>query len=48
MEYLDLLPVLRAREEGPGLFYDHCHYTPLGNEIIAAAVYEKLLSMSGH
>jgi len=35
----DLLPVLRDRRGGEALFYDHCHHTPVGNGLIAEAVY---------
>ena len=48
MEFLDLLPVLRAQGEGPEQFYDHCHYTALSNRVIATAAYEKLLDMCLH
>jgi lysophospholipase L1-like esterase len=42
---LDLLPLLRqARASGmEDLFYDHCHHTPGGNRLIAAAIYRFLL-----
>lgn len=41
---LDLLPVLRKakRESGVQLFYDWCHHTPAGQDIIAQAVFEFL------
>ncbi len=37
---LDLLPVLREHyhESSTELFYDHCHHTPYGNEVIAEAI----------
>jgi lysophospholipase L1-like esterase len=39
-DLLDLLPILRRREESAGeLFYDRCHPTPEGNRIIAEAIY---------
>ena len=44
---LDLLPVLRAQYEknnrgGRPMFFDQCHLTPYGSEIVAPAVYEFL------
>lgn len=36
--FLDLLPMLRAKANEQ-LFYDHCHYTPRGNEVVAEAVH---------
>ena len=41
---LDLLPVLRAeyqrrKPRDPPMFFDQCHLTPYGNEIVARAVY---------
>jgi lysophospholipase L1-like esterase len=41
---LDILPRLRQAHAAGGtpLFYDHCHHTPEGNRIIAAAIYEFL------
>ena len=38
---LDLLPLLRARSREP-LFYDNCHYTPRGNEIVARLILDFL------
>jgi hypothetical protein len=38
---LDLLPFLRARSREP-LFYDNCHYTPRGNEIVARLILDFL------
>jgi lysophospholipase L1-like esterase len=37
---LDLLPALREahRRGGPALYYDHCHPTPEGNEIVAREI----------
>ncbi|MDP6698719.1 MAG: hypothetical protein QGH25_03655 [Candidatus Latescibacteria bacterium] len=35
----DLLPVLRDRRGGEALFYDQGHHTPVGNGLIAEAVY---------
>ena len=37
---LDLLPILRTVSNKKALFYDHCHYTPLGNQRIAAEILE--------
>jgi len=37
IKMLDLLPVLKKRA-GELLFYDQCHYTPRGNEIVAKAI----------
>ncbi|MBI4376588.1 MAG: SGNH/GDSL hydrolase family protein [Elusimicrobia bacterium] len=37
--FLDLLPSLR-RERGRPLFYDHCHYTPPGNGVVADEITE--------
>jgi lysophospholipase L1-like esterase len=44
---LDLLPVFRAQYEkskvtGPPMFFDQCHPTPYGSEIVARAVYKFL------
>lgn len=38
--YLDILPALRAawREKEEKLYYDHCHYTPHGNTVVARAI----------
>ncbi|HON57824.1 MAG TPA: hypothetical protein PLJ38_12485, partial [bacterium] len=41
--YLDLLPILKKAVvdynfEINNLFYDQCHHTPLGNEIIAKSI----------
>ena len=35
--YLDILPALRAdwQAKNEKLFYDHCHYTPYGNTVVA-------------
>lgn len=43
---LDLLPVLRRSFEGTDerLFYDHCHPTALGNEIVAREILDFLLN----
>lgn len=41
---VDVLPALR-RERGRSsmpLFYDHCHYTPHGNRVVAREIYEFL------
>jgi hypothetical protein len=38
---LDLLPPLRAAHQvagAPPLFYDHCHPTPAGNELVAREI----------
>jgi hypothetical protein len=37
---LDLLPILRSQCEYPAveMFYDQCHHTPTGNELIARAI----------
>jgi lysophospholipase L1-like esterase len=47
--FLDLLPVLRAaqREGGEPLYYDQCHPTPRGNQIVARAILEFLWSEEG-
>ena len=44
LPWLDLLPALRAaqRRSREPIFYDHCHHTPHGNRLIAAAVHEFL------
>jgi len=46
---LDLLPVLRAAGRAPGqaLFYDQCHPTPLGNAVVADAIYRFLSRRPG-
>jgi hypothetical protein len=38
--YLDILPLLRAdwQANNQKLFYDHCHYTPYGNTVVARAL----------
>jgi hypothetical protein len=38
--YLDLLPVLHRawRAGNPDLFFDHCHPTPAGHEVVAEAM----------
>ncbi len=37
---LDLLPVLRAEaRRGTRLFYDQCHHTPEGSQVVAGAIY---------
>ncbi len=38
--YLDILPALRAdwQAKNERLFYDHCHYTPYGNTVVARAL----------
>ncbi len=46
MGYLDLLPVLRRQSDPRGLFYDHCHHTPRGNEVVAEAVYAFLKNVT--
>lgn len=42
---LDLLPVLRGAgaDAAASLFYDHCHHTPAGNRLLAAAVLDFLV-----
>jgi hypothetical protein len=42
---LDILPSLReqARRSSEKLFYDHCHYTPLGNQLIAGFILDFLV-----
>jgi len=35
---LDLLPILRAQSGVETLFYDHCHYTPAGNRLVAEEI----------
>lgn len=42
-EFLDMLPILREGSEKK-LFYDHCHPTRAGNEVIAEAVLDALRS----
>jgi len=44
VEILDLLPELRREKETSSvpLFYDHCHYTPHGNRVVATKIYEFL------
>ncbi|MBN1506201.1 MAG: hypothetical protein JW955_05120 [Sedimentisphaerales bacterium] len=42
MPYLDILGYLRSRADLPpaaDLYYDECHYTPLGNRYLAEAMY---------
>ena len=43
---LDLLPIFRARHHtGAGkLFYDQCHHTPYGNQVIAESIYRFIAS----
>lgn len=43
--YLDLLPAMRAahRSDPRPIYYDHCHPTPLGNDIVADAIYAFLV-----
>jgi len=52
--YLDILPALRAdwQAKNQKLFYDHCHYTPYGNTVVARTILtgldlEKLIPNSG-
>jgi lysophospholipase L1-like esterase len=40
---LDLLPILREADDTNALFYDHCHYTPAGNRLVAEAIWAFLL-----
>src|SRR5262249_54024871 len=45
--FLDLLPVLRAAHRAPPgvgrpMFFDQCHLTPHGSEIVAPVIYELL------
>jgi hypothetical protein len=35
---LDLLPIVRGASDKDALFYDLCHYTPLGNRLIAEEI----------
>ncbi len=35
---LDVLPIVRRASDKDALFYDHCHYTPLGNRVIAEEI----------
>ncbi len=44
---LDVLPLLRGhRNQSPEeLFYDHCHYTPLGNQLIAAYITDEIIRL---
>jgi lysophospholipase L1-like esterase len=43
--YLDLLPVLRSNND-KDLFYDQCHLKPIGNQIVAQALYQFLQDTS--
>jgi lysophospholipase L1-like esterase len=42
--YIDILPPLRAdwQAKKEKLFYDHCHYTPYGNTVVARALLAEL------
>jgi lysophospholipase L1-like esterase len=47
VSFLDLLPLLReeygkSKPAGRPMFFDHCHLTPYGSGIVAAAIYEFL------
>ncbi len=46
VDVIDMLPTLREerKQSGTPLFYDHCHYTPYGNSVIAKEVWEFLLA----
>ncbi len=48
---LDMLPILRETYHDSmvieDLFYDHCHHTPYGNEIIAQAIVNFLYEQAG-
>ena len=41
---LDLLPLLREERQRSAepIYYDHCHHTPYGNQVIAGAIYRFL------
>ncbi|MFI5363351.1 MAG: SGNH/GDSL hydrolase family protein [Elusimicrobiota bacterium] len=41
IQVLNLLPLLRAESKEP-LFYDNCHYTPHGNEVVARHILDFL------
>ena len=41
IQFLNLLPLLRA-ESKQQLFYDNCHYTPHGNEVVARLIFDFL------
>jgi hypothetical protein len=45
----DLLPVLRSKAAGippKELFYDHCHYRALGNQLVSDILVEWLIKDS--
>ncbi|MCI0454948.1 MAG: GDSL-type esterase/lipase family protein [Candidatus Dadabacteria bacterium] len=48
VDVIDLLPTLRKERKQPvtPLFYDHCHYTPYGNSVIAKGIWEFLAKKS--
>ena len=47
--YLDILPVLRARVavESTGIFFDHCHYTQAGNDLVGQTAADFVLQNLG-
>jgi hypothetical protein len=42
IKLLNLLPLLRAPAAKEKLFYDNCHYTPRGNEVVAGLILDFL------